>query len=81
MSVFTLAVGESGEVAAINVDGAAGERLAALGLCKGATVTCLGFSFFRGSVLLAVGGNRVAMRKSVAQKIQIVYARTGGENS
>ena len=65
-------IGESGEITAVLVDGAAGERLASLGVVKGAEVTCLSFSMFKGSVLIAVGGNRIALRKSIASRIEVV---------
>ena len=71
MSVYNLKIGESGKISAVGIDGAAGERLAALGVVKGAEVTCLGFSFFKGSVLIAVGGNRIALRKSMASRIEV----------
>lgn len=71
MNIYDLKKGESGEITAMSVDGAAGERLAALGVIKGAEVTCLSFSLFKGSVLIAVGGNRIALRKSIACRIEV----------
>lgn len=71
MSVYDLKVGESGQISAVDISGAAGERLASLGLVNGACVTCLSFSLFKGSVLIAVGANRVGLRKAVAQKIEV----------
>ena len=77
MSAYDLNIGESGEINAVLVEGAAGERLAALGVCRGAFVTCLGFSFFKGSVLISVGGNRIAMRKNIAKNLQITQCGGG----
>lgn len=71
MSVYNLKKGESGEITAVAIDGAAGERLAALGVVKGAEVTCLSYSLFKGSVLIAIGGNRIALRKSIASRIEV----------
>lgn len=79
MSVYNLNTGESGEITDVFVGGAAGERLAALGVCRGARITCLGFSFFKGSVLVAVGGNRIAVRKSLALKIEVARCDGKGE--
>ena len=71
MSVFDLKMGESGRVTAVNVDGAAGERLASLGVKMGQTVTAVAFSLFKGSVLITIGYNRLAIRKSVARRIEV----------
>ena len=71
MSVFDLKMGESGKVTTVNVDGAAGERLVSLGVKKGQTVTAVAFSLFKGSILITIGYNRLAIRKSVAQRIEV----------
>lgn len=71
MSVFDLKIGESGRVTTVNVDGAAGERLASLGVKKGQIITAVAFSVFRGSVLITIGYNRLAVRKSVARRIEV----------
>lgn len=71
MSVFDLKKGEKGEILSVDVDGAAGERLASLGIVKGAVVTCLSFSLFKGSVLISVGANRIGLRKAVASRIEV----------
>ena len=71
MVVYDLKKGESGEIICVDVQGAAGERLASLGVVKGATITCLDFSMFRGSVLIAVGANRIGLRKAIASKIGV----------
>ena len=71
MSVYDLKKGESGEIVSVDVDGAAGERLASLGVVKGVAVVCLDFSLFRGSVLISVGANRIGLRKAIARKIQV----------
>lgn len=64
-------MGESGRVTTVNVDGAAGERLVSLGVKKGQTVTAVAFSLFKGSILITIGYNRLAIRKSVAQRIEV----------
>lgn len=64
-------VGGSGKIISVGIDGAAGERLNSLGFKKGRTVTALAFSLFKGGVLVAAGYNRVALRRSVAQKITV----------
>lgn len=71
MSVFDLKKGECGKIIAVAVDGAAGERLRSLGLEKGQKVSVIAFSLLNGSVLIAVGYNRVGIRKSVAQRIEV----------
>lgn len=63
--------GESGKVLSVKVDGAAGERLNSLGIKAGATVKAVAFSLFSGSVLITAGFNRVALRKSVAERIEV----------
>lgn len=71
MGVFGLKKGCSAKIVAVGVDGAAGERLKSLGFCKGATITVAAYSVFNGSVLLICGYNRVAVRKSVAERIEV----------
>ena len=71
MSVYDLKKGESGEIVSVDVDGAAGERLASLGVVKGVIIVCLDFSLFRGSVLISVDANRIGLRKAIASKIQV----------
>ena len=51
--------------------GGAGERLRALGFVRGSVVTVLGYSLFRSSVLLACGPVRLAVRRRLAQKIEV----------
>lgn len=63
--------GEEGKIIAVNVDGAAGERLYSLGIKAGALVKAVAFSLFNGSILISVGYNRVALRKSAAEKIEV----------
>lgn len=71
MSVFDLKKGEEAEILSVAVDGAAGERLASLGVKSGRSVKVIAFSLFSGSVLIGVGYNRIAVRRSVAQKIEV----------
>lgn len=75
MSVFDLKKGGSGLILSVNAEGAARERLLSLGLKKGVKVTAIGFSLFNGSVLLITGFNRIALRKSVACKIEVAACR------
>ncbi len=71
MSVFDLKKGEEAEIVSVAVDGAAGERLTSLGVKSGRSVKVIAFSLFSGSVLIGVGYNRIAVRRSVAQKIEV----------
>ena len=71
MSVYDLKKGESGEIISVDVQGAAGERLASLGVVKGAAVVCLDFSMFKCSGLISVGANRIGLRKAIASKIGV----------
>lgn len=71
MGVFDLKAGQNAEITAVRVSGAAGERLYSLGVRVGKTVQCRAFSLFRGSILLLAGYNRVAVRKSIADQIEV----------
>ncbi len=71
MSVYDLSAGQSAEVIAVNVDGAAAERLYSLGIRKGAKVKCVAFSLFGVSVLVLCGYNRIGLRKAVAERIEV----------
>ncbi len=71
MGVFDLKKGDRAIVKSVSVDGAAGERLQSLGIKRGVKIEIISFSLFKGSVLIGVGYNRVAVRKSVAQRIEV----------
>lgn len=71
MSVFSLRVGDGAKITDIAVRGAAEKRLASLGFHRGAEVTVLGFSLFKSCVLLGIGHTRVAVRRSVAEGIEV----------
>lgn len=71
MGVYILKKGQKAEVESVAVVGAAGQRLKSLGVIKGAEITVIGYSLFNGSVLILCGYNRIALRKSVAQKIGV----------
>lgn len=71
MTAFELGAGESARIIKLNISGGAKERLISLGISGGAEITSLGFSFFKSSILLSCGAVRVAMRKALAQKIEV----------
>ena len=71
MGVFSLKKGQSGVIKLVAVDGTAGQRLKSLGVVKGAKVTVIGYCLFNSSVLILCGYNRIALRKSVAEKIEV----------
>lgn len=71
MSVFYLKKGQSAKITAVNIGGAAGERLRSLGVEEGKEISVIGFSLFKGGVLIAAGFNRLALRKAIALKIEV----------
>lgn len=71
MGVFNLKKGQSGVIKLVAVDGTAGQRLKSLGVVKGAIVTVIGYCLFNSSVLILCGYNRIALRKSVAERIEV----------
>jgi Fe2+ transport system protein FeoA len=71
MGVFDLKEGQRAEISAINVDGAAANRLYSLGFCIGERVEVLGFSLFKSCVLVGIGQTRAAIRRGVANKIEV----------
>lgn len=71
MSVFDLKVGDSGTIVKIGATGAEADRLSAVGLVCCERITVLAFSLFGSSVLVGVGPTRVAVRGSVARKIEV----------
>lgn len=71
MGVFVLKKGQSANITMVAVDGAAGQRLRSLGVVKGAKITVIGYSLFNSSVLILCGYNRIALRKSVAERIGV----------
>lgn len=71
MGVFNLKKGQSGVIKLVAVDGTAGQRLKSLGVVKGAIVSVIGYCLFNSSVLILCGYNRIALRKSVAERIEV----------
>lgn len=71
MGVFDLKRGQSGIIKLVAVDGTAGQRLKSLGVIKGAKITVIGYCLFNSSVLILCGYNRIALRKSVACRIEV----------
>ena len=71
MGVFNLKKGQSGVIKLVTVDGTAGQRLKSLGVVKGAIVSVIGYCLFNSSVLILCGYNRIALRKSVAERIEV----------
>ena len=71
MSVFDLRKGQSKRITKIRVQGAAAERLKALGFKCGADVCALSFCLFNTGVLVGVGATRVALRKKIAALIEV----------
>ena len=71
MSVFDLKKGQSGKIVKINIQGAAAQRLNALGFVCGARVRALAFCLFNSGILAGVGATRVALRKKVASLIEV----------
>ncbi|MGN1104915.1 MAG: ferrous iron transport protein A [Candidatus Coproplasma sp.] len=63
--------GQSGVIRLVTVDGSAGQRLKSLGVIKGAKITVIGYCLFNSSVLILCGYNRIALRKSVAKRIEV----------
>ena len=71
MTVLDLNDNESATITGMFATGGAGERLRSLGFVRGRVVTVLGYSLFRSSVLLACGPVRLAVRRRLAQKIEV----------
>ena len=71
MTVFDLKKGEKARITAINLEGRASARLAALGLKIDTCVQILSFSLFKSAVLISFGAVRVGIRKSLANAIQV----------
>ena len=63
--------GKSGRIVKVDIFGSAGERLAALGFVKGASVTALSFSLLKSCVLLGGGAVRLAVGKQLASNIYV----------
>lgn len=71
MTVFQCLKGDIKTIAAVNVQGAAAQRLKSMGFVAGKRVTVLGFSFFKSSVLVSCGAVRVGIRRQLAQQIEV----------
>lgn len=75
MGVFVLKAGESGIIKKMDLMDAQMARLVSLGIDVGSKITVVSYSLFNTSVLILSGFIRVAMRKSIAQKIEVERCR------
>ena len=73
MTAFNLGAGKSAKIINITSGGSAAERLAALGFTRGRVITVLGYSILHSSVLLSCGAVRLAVRRSLADKIEVGF--------
>ena len=71
MNVWQLGLGKSAKITRVSAGGGAAARLYSLGFVCGSTVTVLGYSLLKSSVLLGCGAVRLAVRKSLALKIEV----------
>ncbi len=71
MNLDELKTGQSANICAVNVSGKLSERLNMLNIFEGAKVTLLRRAPFGGGFLLEAGGVRLALRKNIAEKIQV----------
>ena len=71
MKLSELIPGQRAEVVSVNAGGASAARLRALGIAAGEEVTLLRRAPFGGGLLLSCGGTRVALRLSVAARIDV----------
>lgn len=69
MTVFDLKQGQRAKITRIDLAGGARNRLQSLGFDEGREIEIIGFSLFKSSVLVSSGAVRLALRKSLAQKI------------
>ncbi len=76
MTAFDLRPNERAIITKINVEGSARERFTSLGVEIGSQIILLGFSLFSASVLLACGAIRLAMRKSLAKRIEVTPCKS-----
>ncbi|MCD8371977.1 MAG: ferrous iron transport protein A, partial [Clostridia bacterium] len=71
MTIYDLKKGQSAVILNMNTDGKANARLCSLGISGGSKITILGYSLFKSSVLIGCGSVRIAVRKSIADKIEV----------
>lgn len=73
MTAFNLGVGKSAKIIDVTATGGAAERLFSLGFTRGRVITVLGYSLLKSSVLLSCGAVRLAVRRSLADKIEVGF--------
>lgn len=71
MKLCELIPGQRAEVVSVNAGGASAARLRALGIAAGKEVVLLRRAPFGGGLLLSCVGTRVALRASVAARIDV----------
>ena len=78
MTAFNLKINQTAKIVSVSAMGAERQRLNSLGIVRGQLIKILAFSLFSGSVLIACGQVRVAIRKSLAKKIKVEYENSFG---
>lgn len=71
MKMNELHVGQTAEICSVNAGGALEARLRTLGVAAGGEVTLLRRAPFGGGLLLACGGTHIALRASLASRIEV----------
>ena len=71
MNITDLQIGERGEVLAVSCEEALKERLRSLNIHKEAVLRLVKISFFKKTYLMQAGGSLVALRREVAQCVEI----------
>lgn len=71
MNIFDLSMGQTAVITNVGLGGGAKERLFSLGIREGERVEVINYSLFKSSVLISCSAVRVALRKSLARKIEV----------
>ena len=71
MTVFNLKKRQTAVIKKLNAIGAEKQRLVSLGLKEGAHITVASFSLFKSSVLVFCGATRLALRRALAERIEV----------
>ena len=72
MFLYELKEGQRAEISELFAEGEFSSRLRDMGFCEGEEIMCVKKAVFKSPVLYRVKGSLVALRKTEAEKIEVV---------
>lgn len=63
---------QTGYIASLNIEGSFAKRLRDMGFCEGEEIKCIRRSALNSPVLYEIKGSRIALRRDINRKIEVI---------